>query len=115
MSSRLLAATRSTWRVRRREHPYLEARAVDLLRQLVHGDIAGCAHKDGALAKLDQMVHNSRRGDSLACARGPLDEAEGPLQGRLDGIHLRVVEVGEAGGREPGVRADHKAHTAWAG
>ena len=53
---------------------HLEARLVDLLRELVHRDVRGGTHQHLAVTLLGQMVHHSGRGDRLACARGTLHE-----------------------------------------
>jgi hypothetical protein len=130
MSSRLLAAMRSTLLRQRRTHrllnnliqarpdraqrllvqtgatstqqAHLQARAVDLLRQLVDGDVAGRAHKHGPLAQLHKVVHNGGRRDGLASAGRALDKAERPLQRRLDRVDLRLVKLGQARRREAG-------------
>jgi hypothetical protein len=88
------------------QNGYLETGAVYLFGQLIDGNIAGRAHEHGALPELDEMVHNGRRGHGFARAGRALDQAQGPLQGGLDSIDLRMVELRQASGGEPS-RSDH--------
>ncbi len=69
---------------------------MNLFRELVNSNVAGCANEHRALTQLHQMVHDGGRRDCLSSARRSLDEAEGSLESGLDGIHLRVIQLRQA-------------------
>mmetsp|Transcript_35599 Transcript_35599/g.120617 ORF Transcript_35599/g.120617 Transcript_35599/m.120617 type:complete len:354 (+) Transcript_35599:1382-2443(+) len=75
----------------------LEARRVDLLRELVHGDVRRRRHEDLPHALLRQVPDDRRGRHGLARARRPLDQRQ---RLRHDGAHgrgLGVVQVRQAG------------------
>eukprot|EP00760_Papus_ankaliazontas_P009432 PhM_4_TR14077/c6_g2_i1/m.60765 len=74
---------------------YLQARQVNTLRQMVHGDVAGCRDEDLSLVDCAHVVHNRRARDGLAGARGALDEAQGLRQHATHGGALAGVELGK--------------------
>mmetsp|Transcript_7910 Transcript_7910/g.23809 ORF Transcript_7910/g.23809 Transcript_7910/m.23809 type:complete len:839 (+) Transcript_7910:1217-3733(+) len=87
---------------------HLEARAVDLLREMVHGHVAGRRHEHLPLAHLGQVVDDAGRRHRLARPGRTLDDAERLLQHALDRENLRVVELRKPGRREAlGQRAPH--------
>lgn len=51
---------------------YLEAGAVDLLSELVDGDVGGSTDEHRTPRLLDQVVHHRGRGDRLTRPRGTL-------------------------------------------
>jgi len=93
-----------------------QPRAVQLLRQLVHGDVAGRADEPLAAQHLHQLVDERGRRDGLAGAGRALarsrmagctvttlphlDEAQGSLHRRLHRVRLAVVQLRQVGRRE---------------
>ena len=69
---------------------------VDLLGELVDGDVRWSAHKDLAGVHFGEVIDDGGRGDGLSGAGRALNEGEGLLQDVLDRIHLGVVKLGEA-------------------
>ena len=78
----------------------LQTRGMDLLRQLIDGNVRGCADEHLTRVHLCQMVHDRCRSDCLAGSRGALDKAEWFLEDALHRIHLRMVQFWKTGRRE---------------
>ena len=51
---------------------HFQARQVDLLRQLVHGNVGWCTDQDGASGLLHQVVDNGGGGHGFTSARWAL-------------------------------------------
>ena len=76
----------------RRESHDAQPRALDLLRELVHGDVGGGAHDHLPEVLLRELVHDRRGCHRFSGSRRALDEAERSLQHRARRALLRVVE-----------------------
>ena len=74
---------------------------MDLLRQLVDGNIGWCADEDLAWVHFCEMIDDGGGGDGLSSTRRTLDQADWFLEDTLNRIHLRMVEFGKARSREP--------------
>jgi hypothetical protein len=74
----------------------LQSCSVDLFRQLIDGDIRRRADQDLPLVLLDQMEDGRGGGHGLPRPRWSLDERQGSLQHRLDGVHLGMVQFGKS-------------------
>eukprot|EP00906_Rhabdomonas_costata_P014529 RCo020884 len=84
---------------------------MDLLRELVHGDVGGGCDEDLPLALFGQVVYYRGRGHRLSGARGPLDQAQGLLQ---HGLHRRDLAVVQLGQPRHGVPfGQHRGHRLW--
>lgn len=79
----------------------LEAGEVDLLRELIDGDVGGGANEHLASVHLGEVIDDGSGSDRLSGPGGSLNKTDGFLQDALDGVHLRVVQFWEIGCREP--------------
>lgn len=68
---------------------------VNLFGQLVDCDVGWGADEDLARIHLGEVIDDGSGRDGLAGSRRPLDKAEWLLEDALDGVHLRVIELGE--------------------
>ena len=83
-----------------------QPRLVDLLGELVDGDVGRRADERLALILLGEVVHDGGGGDRLARAGRALHDRERLLEHGLDGEDLRVVELGQAGRAEAARQRD---------
>ena len=74
-----------------REPDDFETGRVDLLRELINGNIGRCAHEDLTRVHLREVIDDRGGSNGLACSGRSLDEAERLLEHALDCVHLRVV------------------------
>ena len=73
---------------------------MDFLSKLVDSDVGRGTDKDLAWVHFREMVDDGGRSDGFTRAGRPLDEADRLLQDALHSVHLRVVQLGKAWGRE---------------
>ena len=71
-----------------------------LFGELVNCDVGWRADEDLALVHLREMIDDRCGRDGLASAGRTLNEAERLLKDLLDGVELRVIEVGQIGRRD---------------
>ena len=69
---------------------------MDLGCELINSNVRRRADKDLSATLLGQMINQIGRCDCLARAWWSLDETERRDEGFFDGIHLEVVQLGQA-------------------
>ena len=63
-----------------------------VIAELIDGDVGRSTDQDLATIDFGQMIDDGGRGDGLASTGRTLDQAEGLLQDRFDGVDLRTIQ-----------------------